>query len=118
MNTSYTQMSKRNANRRIIIVSRNYTCGLLLNELLTKCFKHACPDQAEGTINLRMTKSGSTIHLIVEENGIGLPPNFNIAQESSLGMNLITTLILQIDGDLKVSSDGGSRFEIVFEVEE
>ncbi|MGB1318060.1 MAG: hypothetical protein ACPG5W_07625, partial [Flavobacteriales bacterium] len=54
------------------------------------------------------------LKLIVGDDGIGLPENFDIDTAESLGLQLVTTLITQIGGDLKIEVDGGTKFNILF----
>lgn len=101
-----------------LTVSQAIPCGLVLNELITNCFKHAFKRQQEGEICTILKKEGVTMQLCVKDNGSGLPDDFDIHTESTLGMTLINTLIQQLNGELNVSSNGGSSFEITFDIEE
>ena len=53
---------------------------------------------------------------IVNDNGIGLPENFDISNQRSLGMTLISTLTDQLKGEIDISSDNGTKVEISFDV--
>jgi PAS domain S-box-containing protein len=101
-----------------LTVSQAIPCGLLLNELITNCFKHAFNDQQEGNILIQLKREGDRLSLSVQDNGVGLSDDFDIHKESTLGMTLINTLIQQLNGDLEVSSIGGSRFEASFTIDE
>ena len=52
--------------------------------------------------------------LIVSDNGIGLPNNFDIDDTESLGLQLVTTLTTQIGGELSIDTRKGTSFTIVF----
>lgn len=108
---------KREMKSIFLNVSQAIPCGLLLNELITNCYKHAFPDQKEGTINISLKESDGFVVLSVTDNGVGFPENFNIENESSLGMTLINTLVKQLGGELQVSSQQGSCFRITFELD-
>lgn len=101
-----------------LTVGQAIPCGLLLNEMITNCYKHAFEGSDEGKINISIRENEGQISLIVEDNGIGLPEDFNIDQQPSLGMTIINTLTAQLDGTLKVDSgDFGSRFSLDFDIE-
>jgi two-component sensor histidine kinase len=54
--------------------------------------------------------------LIVSDNGIGIPENLNIKNTDSLGIQLITALVDQLDGELELKRDNGTEFMIKFTV--
>lgn len=99
-----------------LAVGQAIPCGLLMNELITNAFKHAFEDRDEGIIRILLKEHGSTITLCVEDDGMGLPENFDIGSESSLGMTLINTLVKQLGGELEVTSENGTCFRITFEI--
>lgn len=101
-----------------LTVGQAIPCGLLLNEMITNCYKHAFQDRDEGEIDISINESGSQITLSVEDNGIGLPKGFEAEEQTSLGMTIINTLTAQLNGELKVDSDDfGSRFSLAFEID-
>ncbi len=101
-----------------LTVGQAIPCGLLLNEMITNCYKHAFENKEEGEINISIEENEGQIKLNVTDNGIGLPEDFNIDQQSSLGMTIINTLTTQLNGQLEVNSgDFGSRFSLVFDIE-
>ena len=99
-----------------LAVGQAIPCGLLLNELITNSYKHAFENRDKGTIKICLSKEGKTIVLSVQDNGVGLPDDFDIQNESSLGMTLVNTLVKQLEGELKVSSKQGSHFTITFDI--
>jgi two-component sensor histidine kinase len=50
----------------------------------------------------------------VSDDGIGLPSDFAKRREQSLGVQLVEDLVTQIGGELKIESDRGSVFKILF----
>jgi len=90
-------------------------CGLILNELVTNTFKHAFPGDKKGKLGIRFMKSrNKTYQLIVEDNGIGIQDDMNVESSDSFGLQLISMLVKQIDGDMVIQKAKGTRFEIVF----
>jgi PAS domain S-box-containing protein len=90
-------------------------CGLLINELISNIFKHAFPASRKGKITVEMKRlPGSLIYLKIRDNGVGLPKNFNVEKCESLGLKLVRTLAMQLDGKLSIKSSKGAEFSIEF----
>ena len=90
-------------------------CGLILSELLTNCLKHAFLDRPDGRIILRAFLTPEGAHLAVEDDGLGLPPGFDIDRVQSLGLQLVTNLTRQLRGTLAVDSGpAGTAFHLTF----
>lgn len=89
--------------------------GLLLNELISNCFKHGFPDGRGGTVHITLEEVESgQCRLCVQDNGVGLPEDFAHQCEHSLGMQLVSDLSRQIGGALSIGPGPGSRFAVVF----
>ncbi len=55
------------------------------------------------------------ISLRVQDNGVGLPDNFDLQHISSLGLNLVQNLSKQIKGDVVIAPQPvGFAFQITF----
>ena len=89
-------------------------CGLIINELVSNALKHAFKNCKKGTLLIAIKEVGSEVHMRIEDNGIGLPPGFRYEESESLGIYLVHALIEQIDAEMKVESDKGTRFLITF----
>lgn len=107
---------KIHADEIYLNITQAIPCALILNELIVNAFKHAFKDLEKGRILIRMTKAASSIKLSVEDNGIGLPDNFNVKSQNSLGMTLIKTLIRQINAEFNILQEDGTKFTIQFEL--
>jgi len=87
----------------------------MLNELISNTLKHAFPDGRSGQIRVELGQDDDQqVTLVVADNGIGLPPDFDILETDSLGMQLVDTLVEQLDGTLEVQSQAGTQFKITF----
>jgi two-component sensor histidine kinase len=91
-------------------------CGLILNELITNALKYAYAIEEAGIVDISIQKVESKIHMSIKDYGKGLPKNFDIETADSLGLSLVHTLTDQIDGELIVKSDGGTKILIIFEM--
>ncbi len=90
-------------------------CGLIVNELVSNSLKYAFPADRSGSIVIDLRQIAvDHFTLIVEDDGIGLPPTFNIHQTRSLGMTLIQGLVEQLEGTLAIATSPGTKFTISF----
>lgn len=89
--------------------------SLIINEIITNCYKHAFENKNEGIISISIKKQINLYELIIEDNGIGLPENFNTNDyPKSIGFDLIQGLCQQIDGEIKISNTNGTKINIQF----
>jgi two-component system, sensor histidine kinase PdtaS len=87
--------------------------GLILTELINNTLKHAFPS-GRGKIEITLKNYNDiTFDLIVFDNGIGLPANYN-EKEATLGMQLVTDLTTQLDGEIILEHTHGTKFTIRF----
>jgi two-component sensor histidine kinase len=93
--------------------------GLIINELLSNASKHAFADREEGKIEINLTASEEgRVNLMVSDDGIGLPPGFDIDESKTLGLRLVKILAKdQLQGNIEVISDGGTTFRIEFDID-
>lgn len=91
-------------------------CGLLLNELLSNCLKHAFPRGKTGEIRLRLhTAETGEIELRVGDNGVGLPKGFDARKDGLLGLQLIRSIEeSQLQGTITLNTDYGTEWIIRF----
>ncbi len=89
--------------------------GLLVNELLTNALKHAFPGERTGLINIGLKSEGTQLTLTVSDNGIGIPPDLDHMDTQSMGMQLIVTLVEQLEGTIELNRDKGTEFKVTFE---
>lgn len=74
--------------------------GLLVNELLTNVFKHAFKGKDEGEVTVQIEQKGGKCQLRILDNGVGLPDDFSLEGNSSLGSKLIMTFTKQLEGSI------------------
>ncbi|MBN2207138.1 MAG: PAS domain S-box protein, partial [Candidatus Aminicenantes bacterium] len=90
-------------------------CGLIVNELLTNALKHAFPAGRPVRIVLRLQKkSRSGFVLEVRDYGIGLPDGIDLKSPKTLGLQIVSLLVTQLDGRLECVRKNGTAFRIVF----
>ena len=90
-------------------------CGLIINELVSNSLKHAFRINQTGEIEINICLKECSIILNVSDNGVGLPKDFNMENTDSLGLQLVSTLAKQLDGDISInSSSSGASFSFTF----
>jgi PAS domain S-box-containing protein len=89
-------------------ISKATPLCLILNEVLTNCFKHAFNQSNTGSLNISLTKENHTI--TITDDG----PGFNLKEikSSSLGISLIKDLADQIDATFNYENKNGTQFSI------
>jgi PAS domain S-box-containing protein len=98
-----------------ILMDSAVPLGLILTELISNALKYAFPDDRDGRINISMTpEPPNHLTVIFSDNGIGLPPNLDIRQVETLGLQLVNLLTRQLNGNLTVDEKNGTSFKIIF----
>lgn len=118
---------KINMKNLLLNVNLAIPCGLIINELVSNSLKHAFPNDRTGIITISMQKETNLIstdkkeifyHLIVSDNGIGLPKDIDLENNNFIGLFLIKILTKQLKGNLKLRNDNGTSVEITFKQRE
>lgn len=96
-------------------VSTAVPCGLIASELVSNSLKHAFPEERAGTVVVSLHREASgDIRLGVQDDGVGLPADFDVLRAESLGMQIVMTLVSQIDGRLTTGGGPGADFQVAF----
>ena len=96
-------------------INQAIPCALILNELVSNSLKYAFPDGRHGEIRLRLyCDPDGTTHMVVGDNGVGLPARVNPDKTESLGLQLVNTLVRQLRGTLEVRRTDGIEYAITF----
>jgi two-component system, sensor histidine kinase PdtaS len=95
-------------------VAQAVPLGLILNEAISNAIKYAFPNK-KGVINIFFKETKKCHYMLkISDNGVGLPQNFETEERDSLGMNLMTGLAHQLDGDFTIISNNGVTITINF----
>jgi len=95
-------------------VDRAIPCGLIINELVTNSLKYAFKDGKAGEIQINMVMDGGKYVLIVSDDGVGLPQGLDFRNSPSLGLQLVNTLVEQLEGTIELEKAAGTTFTIKF----
>lgn len=91
--------------------------GLIINELVSNSLKHAFPGKRKGTIEVyldRINEEEDKNILIFRDDGVGIPGSVDLQCASSLGMQIIHTMVKQMHGDIAIDRKQGAAFTIRF----
>ena len=72
--------------------------GLLANELLANCLKHGFPGNRRGRVQVYVGREQGAVHMVIKDNGVGLPDGFDARQSCSMGLKLAASLAHQLGG--------------------
>jgi PAS domain S-box-containing protein len=98
--------------------------GIIVNELISNSLKHAFigRDKGEIQIELRREESESdestNFILVVSYNGVCIPDNIDVEDPESLGLQLVITLVDQLDGKLELKRNNGTEVTMRFTLAE
>ncbi|WP_243147618.1 response regulator, partial [Scytonema sp. UIC 10036] len=87
-------------------------CGLIVNELVSNALKYAFPNNQAGEIIMKLYEHEHQLTLIVRDNGVGLPVDFDKKKTKTLGIKLIQGLVKQLRGSIEINSEQGTEFKI------
>ena len=98
---------------QIIVSSTNAaTIGMIIVELLSNTIKYAFPVSKKGIINVELKNLNSQIVLTIEDDGIGLPNDFDINKITSTGLSLASLMVSQLNGNIKFTKENGTKIVI------
>lgn len=91
-------------------------CGLIISELISNSLKYAFPEEKKGQIkvSLQQVPQDPRFILTVADDGVGLPPDLDLKNITTLGLELVYNLTQQIDGEIELDRSQGTKFKIRF----
>ncbi|MGZ4036205.1 MAG: PAS domain S-box protein [Bacteroidia bacterium] len=100
----------------ILNLDTSIPAGLIINELVTNSIKHAFSGANDGIILINLYTKNNTLFLEVSDNGKGFPKEVDFKNTNSLGLQLVNTLIEQLNGTIELTESkyGGTSFFINF----
>jgi two-component system, sensor histidine kinase PdtaS len=76
--------------------------ALVLSELVQNSVEHAFPDRG-GTIVIDLERRSASLHLLVTDDGVGIPDGWSIDGDANLGLQISATLVeSELGGTLEV----------------
>jgi two-component sensor histidine kinase len=100
-------------------IQRASPAGLIINELVTNSFKYAFPESFDSVavrnsppaISIALARNDGTYVMTVKDNGVGLPPEIDLAKTQTLGLKLGNFLAKhQMHAKIEVNTENGTEF--------
>jgi two-component sensor histidine kinase len=102
--------------------------GIVINELVTNSLKYTFLDRDKGEIRINLRREdkekciksitedckSTNFTLTVSDNGVGIPENLDVEDLDSLGLQLVTSLVDQLDGKFELKRKNGTEFTLRF----
>ena len=101
------------ASKLSLNIQQAIPCGLIVNEIITNTVKYAFNNQQTGKVFLTLKEINNQIYLTLGDNGVGLADDFVIEDAESLGLQLVESLVEQLDGSMEVERQKGIYFKFV-----
>jgi two-component sensor histidine kinase len=93
-----------------LAVQQATAVALITNELLLNSGKHGATEA-----RIVMKSDGVNACLLVNDNGPGFPPCFDVEQNANLGLSLVETLARHdLKGELLFTNQNGAQVEVTF----
>jgi PAS domain S-box-containing protein len=96
-------------------VDTGLTCGLIIDELVSNCLKHAFVSGRPGQIAIDLyAHDDQTYTLRVADDGVGIPKDGRLNNPDSLGLELVSLMAEKLDGTVDLQSGRGTEWQIRF----
>jgi len=90
-------------------------CGLIVNELVSNCLKHAFVGRTSGIVRVSFCRlEPQRVELKISDDGGGLPAEIDPCSTASLGLDLVFTFAEQIAAEVEVERSPGTTFRFNF----
>jgi two-component sensor histidine kinase len=88
--------------------------GLIVNELVSNSIKYAFPDR-KGHIHITLKPMGKNSYtLTVQDDGVGLPKDFETRRKKSFGLQLVSSLARKLGGKIEFKNNNGTNSILYF----
>lgn len=93
-----------------IELSQAIPLGLILNEVVSNCYKHGFKNKKNNEINVYLKGKSEKFVLEISDNGCGIANIEEQRKKDTLGLSLIYDLAEQINAKVEYSNKSGSHF--------
>ena len=99
----------------LLDINKAIPCGLIISELISNALKHAFPGRKDGEIFIKMKQDKRGKYtLVVKDTGVGFPEKLDFRDAKTLGLQLVTDLVSQLQGKIELQMKEGTEFTIRF----
>jgi two-component sensor histidine kinase len=90
-------------------------CSLVINELVQNAAEHGFTGRSQGSVHLRLSETTDRVVVEVQDDGVGLPPDFELNRSGSMGLNIVQVLVRDdLKGEVKLVSGDGVTATVTF----
>ncbi len=98
----------------LIPYNKATTIGLIINELINNCMKHAFKNYDDALIIIDCEEQNKNVSIKIEDNGRGISENFDSGSTNKLGLPLVQSIVKnEFHGSFNISKNGGTVAHIV-----
>jgi PAS domain S-box-containing protein len=92
--------------------------GLIINELVTNSFKHGFKGSKDEKIEITLIpENDNSLLITIKDNGKGFPTDIDFYNPETLGLQLVHTLMEQIEGKIELlSPEAGTEIRIMVKI--
>jgi two-component sensor histidine kinase len=91
------------------------SCALAMNELISNAVEHGFDGRPKGFIRISLRQTEASTVIEIADDGVGLPPGFDLSSNPSLGLEITQTLVQgDLHGRLELLDQCGTIARISF----
>jgi two-component sensor histidine kinase len=96
-------------------IEESIPLGIILNELVTNALKYGQINRTGGYIKIQFIENADGLcTLLFSDNGVGMPPDFDVKKSTTLGLRMVYELTRQLKGTIVYTAQPEPTFTIVF----
>jgi two-component system, sensor histidine kinase PdtaS len=91
------------------------SCALIINELVQNAVEHAFAGLPGGSIVVRLAEQGDSLYIEIQDNGRGLPHDFDLHRQGGLGLQIVRSLAREdLKGEFELVNGQGVKAVVSF----
>jgi hypothetical protein len=91
-----------------------FTMGIMINELITNTFKYAFDETDNPELAFSLSFIDGRVSFAVKDNGLGLPDKVKSGNRNGFGLNLVSSLAEQLEGEMVFGNTPGTEIKVSF----
>ncbi|MHB1317676.1 MAG: sensor histidine kinase, partial [Anaerolineae bacterium] len=81
--------------------------ALIINELVQNAIEHGMAERGQGQIRVDLVDTGTSVRMVVSDDGTGLGEDFDLSRNANLGLQLVQNMVQRdLRGQFLLTSDG------------
>lgn len=99
----------------IMKIDKAIPLGLIINELITNSLKYGHENNESPILKIDVKNNKTQLVITIEDNGVGLPADFDFRRTESFGLKLVHSLVKQLGGVIEWESNKGTCWKLVLD---